>query len=329
MSAAMRRDEHNPILTAEDVPYPCVRCFNPGATRFGDRYLLLVRTVAEDNSESLGLALSADGRHFVVEPEPALVPAERDRGRLNDPRITRIGESYYVCFCSDPRDGIKIGIAATHDFRTFDKFYYSEPDNRNAVLFPETINGLYARLDRPFTRWYWLDRAYDIWISYSPDLRFWGEHRRVLSYRDVPWGNNKIGPGPPPIKTDRGWLVIYHGVEHPDGTDTDWQKTYRAGVMLLDLDDPSRVIAQPKAPLMSPEADYETDPTRRPNVVFPTGAIVEADGEVKIYYGAGDRCVALATSTVDELLDFCLNPADYTHPISHPVDPDPPRSRHA
>ena len=169
-------------------------------------------------------------------------------------------------------------MAATKDFRSFERFYYSEPDNRNAVLFPERINGLYARLDRPFTRWYLLDRAYDIWLSYSPDLRFWGEHRMVLSHEQVAWGNNKIGPGPQPIRTEQGWLVIYHGAEYPDGTGTDWQKTYRAGVMLLDLEDPSRVIAQPTAPLMSPEADYETDPTRRPNVIFATGAIVEDDG---------------------------------------------------
>jgi beta-1,4-mannooligosaccharide/beta-1,4-mannosyl-N-acetylglucosamine phosphorylase len=329
MQRTITRHPDNPILTTADVPYPCTRCFNPAATKFGDQYLLLARTQDADGVESLGLALSDDGVHFTIQPEPVLTPEGRDNGRLNDPRITKIDDTYYICYCTDARDGIKIGIMSTRDFKTFDRLYYSEPDNRNAVLFPEKINGLYARLDRPFTHWYWLDRAYDIWISYSPDLRYWGDHRMVLSYEDVPWGNNKIGPGPQPIKTDEGWLVIYHGAEHPDGTDTDWQKTYRAGVMLLDLDDPSKVIAQPMAPLMSPETDYETDPARRPNVIFLTGAIVEDDGEIKLYYGAADLTIATATTSIDKLLDFCLNPPEYQHPIPPPPDPKPPRSQHA
>jgi len=190
-------------------------------------------------SESLALARSRNGYDFTVEREPVLAPGPEDFGRFNDPRLTRIGDTWYVCYCSDPKEtGIRIGIAATKDFRSFEQLYYSEPDNRNAVLFPEKVGGLYARLDRPFTRWYYLDRAYDIWLSLSPDLRFWGEHHRVLSYERVPWGNNKIGPGPAPIRTPEGWLAIYHGAEHPDGTDTAWRKTYRARVMLLDLERP-------------------------------------------------------------------------------------------
>ncbi len=330
MSSIIRRYEGNPIITPEDIPYDCMLAFNPAATRFEGDYLLLVRTIDEHRAESVALARSSDGYHFQIEPEPILTPGPGDGGRLNDPRITRIDGTYYVAYCTDTRDkGIRIGILATTDFRNFEQLYYSQPDNRNAVLFPEKINGQYVRLDRPFMRYYWLDRPYDIWISRSPDLRYWGDHELLLRYQDVPWGNNKIGPGPAPIRTDRGWLVIYHGSEHPDGTDTNWQKTYRAGVMLLDLDDPSKVIAQPKAPLMEPTTDYETDPRRRPNVIFPTGAILEDDGEIKIYYGAGDRTVGVATTTVDELLDFCLNPEPYEHPRRHEDPERRPMSKHA
>jgi len=328
VSDTITRSEQNPIITAADVPFDCVRCFNPAATMFEGRYLLLVRVIGSDRSESIALATGDDGVHFEIAPEPILRPAPEDQGRLNDPRVTKIGDAWYICYCTDAKSGIRIGIIETADFVDFRTIYRSEPDNRNAVLFPEQVGGRYVRLDRPFTRWYYLDRAYDIWISRSPDLRYWGDHALLLSYEDVPWGNNKIGPGPPPIRTDAGWLVIYHGAEWPDGTDTAWKKTYRAGVMLLDLDDPSKVIARPDAPLLAPEADYETDTEFRPNVVFPTGAIVEPDGLVKLYYGAADKSVALAETTIDRLLDFCLHPSTYTHPRTH-APFRPPLSRHA
>jgi beta-1,4-mannooligosaccharide/beta-1,4-mannosyl-N-acetylglucosamine phosphorylase len=328
LSKYIRRYEGNPVVRAADIPFDCLRCFNPAAEKFEGRYLLLVRVIGSDRSESVALATSENGIDFEVAPEPILRPAPEDEGRLNDPRLTRIGDAYYICYCSDPPSGIRIGIIETRDFRSFETICRSEPDNRNAVLFPERIGDRYVRLDRPFTRWYHLDRAYDIWISRSPDLRYWGDHRLLLSYSDVPWGNNKIGPGPQPIRTPRGWLVIYHGAEWPDGTDTAWKKTYRAGVMLLDLDDPSKVIARPNAPLLEPETDYETDPEFRPNVVFPTGAVLEPDGKIKLYYGAADKTVALAETSVDQLLEFCLDPPEYEHPREHPPF-RPPMSRHA
>lgn len=328
MSKYITRYESNPVIRAGDIPFDCVRCFNPAAEKFEGQYVLLVRVMGSDRSESIALAKSADGIRFEISSEPILKPAPEDEGRLNDTRIARIGDTFYICYCTDPPSGIKIGIMETKDFKTFETIYRSEPDNRNAVLFPEKVNGLYVRLDRPFTRWYYQDRAYDIWLSRSPDLRFWGEHKLLLSYADVPWGNNKIGPGPQPIKTEKGWLVIYHGSEWPDGTDTAWKKTYRAGVMLLDLNDPTKVLARPDAPLLEPEADYETDPEFRPNVIFPTGAVLEDDGEIKLYYGAADKTIALAQTSVEQLLDFCLNPPAYEHPRKHAAF-RPALSRHA
>lgn len=190
-----------PIFKAEDIPYSCERCYNPAATKFNGKYYTLVRVWGKGRKESVALAKSEDGYNFQVEPEPILTPGPGDCGRLNDPRITKIDDTYYITYCSDPEDGIKISIAKTRDFKQFERFYYSEPDNRNAVLFPEKVNGLYARLDRPFARQYFQDKGYDIWISYSPDMQFWGKHSLLLSHKDVLWGSNKIGPGPQPIKT--------------------------------------------------------------------------------------------------------------------------------
>lgn len=309
----IRRYANNPILTAKDIPYDCLRCYNPAAVKFGDKYLLLVRVWAEGRKESVALALSDDGYHFTVSDKPILEPSEGDNGRLNDPRVTKIGDTYYICYCSDPESGIVIGLKSTKDFKTFTNHGYSLPDNRNAVLFPEKINGMYAMLCRPFSRQYYLDKGYDIWITYSPDLEFWGRNSRVLSYTDVSWANNKIGPGPQPIKTDKGWLVIYHGAELTDPDAQGWAKIYRAGVMLLDLHDPSKVLANAPAPLFEPETSYEKDPFYRPDIVFPSGVIPEEDGSIKIYYGASDNCVALAETTVEELLDYCLNPEEYVH----------------
>lgn len=328
LNTIIRRYHNNPILTAGDIPYECIRCYNPAVEKYNGEYIMLVRVWGEGRKESVALATSRDGYHFTVSDKPVLEPDEADCGRLNDPRLTRIGDTYYIFYCSDPESGIVIGLASTKDFKAFKKHGYSLPDNRNAVLFPEKINGLYARLDRPFSRQYFLDKGYDIWLSYSPDLEFWGRHKRVLSYTDVSWANNKIGPGPQPIKTDKGWLVIYHGAELTDPNASGWSKIYRAGVMLLDLNDPSQIIANAPAPLFEPETPYEKDPFYRPNIVFPSGAVAEDDGSLKIYYGASDNCVALAETTIDELLDYCLHPIPYSHPATTPVY-STEKSRHA
>jgi len=273
--------------------------------------------------ECLCLARSKDGYNFTVETEPILFPDKDDFGRLNDPRITYIDGWYYLTYCSDPGDeagkyeGIYLCISRTKDFYNWEKVYKSEPDNRDAVIFPEKINGLYVRLDRPFRRGYKKENGYDIWISYSPDMEFWGRHSLLLSYLDVPWGSNKIGPATPPIKTDKGWLTLFHAAEivQPDGYFPPWMwegkplgftKVYRPGVMLLDLEDPSKIIGLYKYPLMEISADYELDTYFRPNVIFPCGIIEEPDGELKIYYGASDTHVAVATAKVNDLVDLCL-----------------------
>ncbi len=151
---------------------------------------------------------------------------------------------------------------------------------------------------------------FDIWLSESPDLRYWGDSRLVLGVEDVAYANRKIGPGAPPIKTRAGWLTLFHAVDFDptrgkNGWEDRWQKRYTAGIMLLDLQDPSKVIAQCPTPLLAPEAPYEVEGGFRNHVIFPGGMVLEDDGEVKIYYGAADTVTCLATAHVDDLIRIC------------------------
>ena len=170
---------------------------------------------------------------------------------------------------------------------------------------------MYLRLERPFPAYSRGQDRFDIWISSSPDLKYWGNSYLLLAVEDVPFANNKIGPGAPPVRTEKGWLVAFHSVDEDpsrgkDGWEENWKRRYTAGIMLLDLDDPTKVIGVYKEPLMAPEAPYEVEGGYRNKVVFPTGMILEESGEVKIYYGAADTVICLATASVDDLINLCL-----------------------
>jgi beta-1,4-mannooligosaccharide/beta-1,4-mannosyl-N-acetylglucosamine phosphorylase len=303
----LQRHPGNPILTPKTIPHGYTRVYNPAACRYGDDYLLLFSTDRED-PQRLGLARSRDGIHFAVDKDPIFSLDPDECGCINDPRITFIDDWYYLAYCSDPSlpvraEGIHLCIARTRDFRTFERIFRSEPDNRNGVILPEKINGLYARLDRPFRRGYRTEHGYDVWISFSPDM-------------ELAWGSHKIGPAAPPVKTSRGWLTFFHGAEIAPKNEgwLPWigdtgpgrGKVYRAGLMLLDLEDPSRIIGRMKRPVLEPGAPYEMDPSYRPNVIFPCGIIEEPGGELKIYYGASDTHIALAIADKEQLAAACL-----------------------
>ena len=216
-----------------------------------------------------------------------------------------------MCFAVDTKHGIRGGIAVTEDFEKFEILSMTVPDNRNMVLFPEKIGGKYIRLERPFPVYGrgGKDR-FDIWISDSPDLMYWGNSKLLLGVEDVPYANDKIGPGAPPVKTPKGWLTTFHAVDidpyrGKNGWEPFWKKRYCAGIMLLDLEDPSKKIGLYKEPLLAPEADYEISGGFRNHVIFPGGMILEDDGEVKIYYGAADTVECLATAHVDDLIKLC------------------------
>lgn len=314
----VKRYAHNPILTAEDVPYPCDEISNVAAVKYKEEYFLLAGLYPSGPSTySWALAKSKDGYKFKVEKGPVLTPPEGKR--FYDPRMTKIGNIYYVVFGVDyPTGEVTTGLAKTEDFKEFQYLgEISEPDIRNTVLFPEKIGNYYVRLNRPFPlyyHWGWpagkhpavkegrkWPSNFNIWISYSSDLIFWGKAKVILEVKDVPWASHKLGPGAPPIKTDKGWLEIFHGAELTKSG----KKIYRLGCMLLDLNDPSKIIGLAKEPILEPEEPFEKK-GRVPDVVFTCGAIPENDGTLKIYYGGADTCVCLAVTKTVDLVNLCL-----------------------
>ncbi len=302
----VQRCPENPILTAKDTPYSCNSIFNPAAVMYGEETILVFRVENKVGFSALGLARSKDGVHFEIYPEPILLPStEEPFARyevygLSDPRVSKIGEAYYLVYAAYSELGVHPVVARTYDFISFERIsLIAEPDNRNVVLFPELINGEYVRLDRPMGE---INTAPGIWISYSPDLVYWGKHQFVMGPRPVHWDCNKIGPGAPPIKTERGWLEIYHGVRKTVAGDI-----YRLGCVLLDLNDPARIIGRAMPYILSPEEPYERSGDVG-NVVFAGGAVLDDYGEtIRIYYGASDQCVCLATARVDDLISLCVN----------------------
>lgn len=320
-SPIMTRHSANPILTPSDVPYGPAMVFNAGVAKFKGKYVMVFRNdygdelkgiVAPHHTTNLGLAFSDDGIKWDVQPKPCWSWHDEEVIRVYDPRLTVIGEQCYMCFAVDTKHGLRGGIAVTEDFRSFEVLSLSLPDNRNMVLFPERIGGKYVRLERPMPVYSrgGIDR-FDMWMSDSPDLKYWGNSKLLLAVEDVAYANDKVGPGAPPVKTDKGWLTLFHAVDidpsrGKNGWEDSWKKRYTTGILLLDLADPSRIIGRAETPLLAPEADYETDGGFRNHVIFPGGMILEETGEVKIYYGAADIVECLATAHVDDLLDLCL-----------------------
>jgi predicted GH43/DUF377 family glycosyl hydrolase len=299
----VRRYEGNPILIPEDVPYPVATVHNAGATRLGDgRTVMLFRAHRRNGRSVIGKAESDDGFRFRVDAEPFLVPApdgvfaEYEEFGVEDPRICALEGAYWITYSAYSRHGVRIGLARTTDFRSLERVaLITECDTRNVVLFPEKIDGRYARLQRPHTE----ISPWSIWIAYSPDLVHWGAARVVMKPVPYHWDEMKIGPGPTPIRTDQGWLHIYHGVfQTMNGA------MYRLGAALHDLADPSRVVGVADEWILEPR-----DPWERtgyvPNVVFSCGAVAEPDGELKLYWGAADTVMCAGTARVADLVELC------------------------
>ena len=232
-----------------------------------------------------------------MEPATSGIFAEYEAFGVEDPRITCIDGKYWITYSAYSRHGVRIGLAKTSDWKNVERFsLITEADYRNVVIFPEKINGLYARLDRPHSE----ISPWSIWISYSPDLRYWGDSQLIMKPEPYHWDEMKIGPGAPPIKTDKGWLSIYHGVfPTMDGN------VYRLGVALHDLDDPAKIIGVGDNWILQPEEPYEITGYVH-NVVFTCGAVPEDDGTVKIYWGGADTVMCVGTARIDDLVDLCL-----------------------
>lgn len=315
-SSAIKRYPHNPILSSKDVPYRSLLVFNAGVTKYRGKYIMVFRNdyglLREKRIEGtcIGLALSDNGTDWEVQPKPCFTLDGKDIIQVYDPRLTVIEGKCYMCFTMLTTYGRRGCVSVTEDFEDFQILSMTVPDNNNLVLFSEKVNGLYVRLERPFLTYAGKKDRFDIWMSDSPDLRYWGNSQLLLRAEDVPFANNKIGPGAPPVKTGQGWLAVFHSVDTDpqrgkDGWEETWKNRYCAGIMLLDLEDPTKIIGFYKEPLLAPEAEYEVAGGYRNKVIFPTSMILEESGEVKIYYGAADAVVCLATAHADDLLNLC------------------------
>ena len=297
----VERWHKNPIITLENVPFPCNTVFNAGAIKYGDTYLLLMRVEDMAGRSVFALARSEDGYHFSVDPRPVMEPSKDEpfrsyeRRGIEDPRITYCEGEYYVMYTAYSRYGARLALCKTKDFQNYERIgLISEPENKDGCLFPRRINGRYARLDRPYG-----GGIGNIWVSYSDDLINWGNSQVVMTTRGGFWDSDRIGASAPPIETEHGWLEIYHGVKN-----TSAGPIYRMGTVLLDLDDPSKVLCRSAVPILTPREYYERVGDVG-NVVFACGAILEDSGRLRIYYGAADTCICLGFADVDDLIDRC------------------------
>lgn len=307
----LTRYENNPILHVQDFP-GAAQLYNPSPVMYRDETVLLVSVVEHSATEGYGrdvgqtrVARSRDGVNFTLGTENFIrVPENTHCAELYhhyiDNRVTKIDDTYYVVtpvmvHGFDSPVGL---LGKTYDFVDYEPIdIITQPKNRGASLFPEKINGKYYKLDRPGGG----DGSNgDIWISASEDLIHWGEFKPVIAAGYRFWNVEKIGPTPP-IKTDKGWLDIIHGVYRPAGG-----TYYYVGAMLLDLEEPWRVIGRTNSYILAPEEPYERH-GNCDNTVFPCGAIADYEkDQVRLYYGACDNYICLAQGSLSELTDACI-----------------------
>lgn len=295
----LKRYKGNPIITAEAVPR-ANSIHNSAIVPFEGGYAGIFRVDEIDFNFTMHVGFSKDGIKWDIDPDILKVDSPdaylEITDRTYDPRLTRIDDTYYFTWCLDSPHGPVIGMATTKDFKKFEqKENLTLPANRNCVIFPRKIDGKFAMLSRPS------DRGHtpfgDMFYSTSPDLTHWGCHRFVFGTTRSSWQSTKIGPGPAPIETEEGWLLIYHGV---------WTSCngylYYTGGALLDLNEPWKVLHRTKDYLLAPTEQYERVGDV-PNVVFASSAIVK-DGNIRIYYGCADTCISVAEGKLADVIDF-------------------------
>jgi len=301
----LTRFEGNPIISPHtDQPWESRATFNPAAFNDDGTTHLLYRAVDENGVSRLGYASSHDGTTVDYRsPSPILEPsAEWEQFGCEDPRITCLDHTNYITYTAYSRRGPRIALASTGDFRRFEKLGLIGPDreDKDCVIFPEKIGGRIAILHRLNSR---VQIAYfDSIDALVNSQQFWNAYvQHVDDYEIIrpkfPWEERKVGVGPPPIRTDKGWLVIYHGVSI--------NNTYRTGAVLLDLENPTNVIGRTSEPFLEPTEEFEKHGVV-PNVVFPDGAALR-DGTLFVYYGGADRVCCVATAPVNEFLKELQN----------------------
>lgn len=305
----LKRHPKNPILAPKDFPYGSAdQIFNPGQCMYQGKILLLISVkLTNERFCRAHVATSVDGINFDIEEEPLFKVDqnnkfyELDRHPI-DFRITQMGDIYYIMRPGNSEWGCVAFLYKTMDFKTVEPIdIISLPNNRVPCLFPEKINGEYVRLDRPYSHGAPYEKSYaNIWISRSPDLIHWGQHRPLLKRDEFPWAGLKVGPTPP-IRTEKGWLEIIHGVQN-----TFAGFRYSLGAILLDIENPEKIVGKMNRYILTPETEYEHMGVI-PNVVFSTGAIADLEKRrLKVYYGGADTCICLAEGDLDEIIDGCI-----------------------
>lgn len=290
----LKRVEQNPILTPRpEVEWESGAVFNTAVVYDRGAFHLLYRAVKHPNYSSIGYAKSADGIHFERLNEPVLVPGvPEEKGGVEDPRVTKIGETFYMLYTAwnGEWDGqvCQVALATSNDLLHWEKRgivlgYDLFGNNKDAALFPERIGGKYVMIHRPIP---------NIWISYSEDPFSWKDHVCIME-RQFEWEAKKIGAAGPPIKTDKGWLFIYHGVDE--------RSVYRLGIALLDLNDPTIVLKRQAEPILEPEESWELQGDV-PNVVFSCGALL-FDRDLWVYFAGADKVIGLAKGNVGDFLN--------------------------
>jgi beta-1,4-mannooligosaccharide/beta-1,4-mannosyl-N-acetylglucosamine phosphorylase len=295
------RHSANPIIGRNPSP-DCARVYNSGVVPWKGGFAGVFRADHRDGRAQLHRGFSKDGLAWAIDDDPIRWKdesgADYQPSYAYDPRVVPLEGRHYVVWCTD-FSGASLGLGLTEDFERFTRLENpSYPYNRNGVLFPRRVGGMYLMLHRPS------DPAHtpfgDVFLSESPDLVHWGRHRKVMSKGGSGWWQGvKIGPGAAPIETSEGWLLFYHGV-----SSTCNGYVYSFGAALLDLERPSRVLYRARDYVLTPETPYETTGFV-PNVVFPCSTLCDAPtGRIAIYYGAADTSVALAYASADELVAF-------------------------
>ncbi|MEM6318698.1 MAG: glycoside hydrolase family 130 protein [Bacteroidota bacterium] len=295
------RDTRNPIIGRYHIP-SSNSIFNSAVAPFNGGYAGIFRCDDRRVRMNIHYGFSKDALNWHIEDEPIAMKAGNTAHISSDykydPRLVKIDDKYWITWCNGYH-GPTIGTAYTYDFK---EFFQCEnaflPFNRNGVLFPEKINGKYAMLSRPS------DNGHtpfgDMFLSYSPDMKYWGEHRAVMQvtpFEESAWQSLKIGAGPIPIKTEEGWLIIYHGV-----INTCNGYRYSIGAALTDFKEPHKVRYRSMEYLLAPAAPYEMMGDV-PNVVFPTAALTEGN-RIAVYYGAADTTVCVCYGYISEIITF-------------------------
>jgi len=300
------RDQNNPILSAKDWPYPVNTVFNPGVTYLQNKVLLLARAEDRRGFSHLTKAVSENGVvNWMIDTQPTFEPDPQNHPEetwgVEDPRITRIEElnKWAITYTAFSNSGPMVSIALTKDFIDFERMGpILPPEDKDAALFPRRIGGKWMLIHRPAAAC--SVPGTHIWASSSVDLKYWSDRRILIPARAGAWWDaQKVGVAAQPLETPDGWLILYHSVRQ-----TASGAIYRLGLALLDLENPFRILRRSDEWIFGPQQNYEREGDVG-GAVFPCGWILDiTSGKVKMYYGAADTCIALATANLSDLLAY-------------------------